>query len=112
MTSAKTTHLLTSQEVMSLKESLLVGKLKEMGLNELETHAQYIMNEMGNKQYAKVMTGIMQALETAPAGSDRFQTVQHTLETLLPNKAYFSDLYARLAAIVMIIISRKFQALL
>jgi hypothetical protein len=105
-------HLLTSHEVMGLKEADLVSKLKLMTTSELEQHAETIMKEMGSSAYSANMSAIMKALKEAPATEKQFQTVQNTLETLLPNKAYFSDIYARLAAIVMMIISRKFQALL
>ena len=103
---------LSSNEVMGLKESELVAKLKAMTTAELEKHAETIMKEMGSSAYAANMALVMQALKEAPDSTDRFQTVQKTLEDLLPNKAYFSDIYARLAAIVMMIIARKFQALL
>jgi hypothetical protein len=104
-TSKTQKHSLSSHEVMGLKEHELVGKLKAMTTST-------IMKEMGSAAYAANMTRVMQALKEAPASENRFQTVQKTLEELLPNKAYFSDIYARLAAIVMMIISRKFQALL
>lgn len=106
------TQRLSTHEVMGLKESELVGKLKAMETAELESHAEQIMREMGSTAYAANMAKVMQALKTSPDSDKRFQNVQRTLEELLPNKAYFSDIYARLAAIVMIIISRKFQALL
>lgn len=105
-------HRLSTHEVMGLKESELVSKLKAMEIAELEHHAEQIMLEMGSTAYAANMSKVMQVLKDTPEAEKRFQTVQSTLESLLPNKAYFSDIYARLAAIVMMIISRKFQALI
>lgn len=102
--------LLTTQEVMALNESKLVSKLKDMNTDELERHAENIMKEMGSSQYSQIMASVMKALKDDNQGQTAFQTVQKTLEALLPNKAYFSDIYARLAAIVMSIIARKFKA--
>lgn len=107
------THgLLTSQQVMALKESELVGKLKEMQTSELERHAENIMKEMGSSDYSQIMSAVMKALNQENQDQGQFSIVQKTLEELLPNKAYFSDIYARLGAIVMSIIARKFKAML
>lgn len=113
MTTGKlNTQQLSTHEVMGLKESELVSRLKTMDLSELERHAEQIMREMGSNAYAANMSKVMQALKDTPESDKRFQNIQRTLEEILPNKSYFSDIYARLAAIVMMIISRKFQALL
>jgi hypothetical protein len=105
-------HILSSQEVMAFKEADLVAKLKDMQIDELEKHAEYIMKEMGSSDYSQIMFAIMKALKQNNLDQSQFKTVQKTLEELLPNKAYFSDIYARLAAIVMSIIARKFEAML
>ncbi|MFT6028442.1 MAG: spore coat polysaccharide biosynthesis predicted glycosyltransferase SpsG [Oleiphilaceae bacterium] len=104
--------LLTSQQVMALKEAELVGKLKDMQTSELERHAENIMKEMGSSDYSQIMSSVMKALHQESQKQSQFEIVQKTLEELLPNKAYFSDIYARLAAIVMSIIARKFKAML
>jgi spore coat polysaccharide biosynthesis predicted glycosyltransferase SpsG len=104
--------LLTSQQVMALKESELVIKLKEMQTPELERHAENIMKEMGSSNYSQIMASVMKALKQDNIEKNQFKIVQTTLEELLPNKAYFSDIYARLGAIVMSIIARKFKAML
>tara|TARA_R110001592_G_scaffold24536_1_gene94408 strand:- start:18233 stop:18574 length:342 start_codon:yes stop_codon:yes gene_type:complete len=105
-------NLLTSQQVMALKESELVGKLKDMSTSELERHAENIMKEMGSSDYSQIMSSVMKALKQDNIEQSQFAIVQKTLEDLLPNKAYFSDIYARLGAIVMSIIARKFKAML
>jgi|TARA_R110002049_G_scaffold307281_1_gene507292 hypothetical protein len=105
-------HILSSQEVMAYKEADLVAKLKDMQLDELEKHAEYIMKEMGSSDYSQIMFSIMKAIKQDNLEQSQFKTVQKTLEDILPNKAYLSDIYARLAAIVMSIIARKFKALL
>lgn len=100
-----------TQEVMTIKESELVNKLKSMHTKELENHADMIMREMGTKAYSQIMASIMQAINDAPATDNKFQIVQKTLETLLPNKAYFSDIYERLSALVIMILARKLKTM-
>jgi len=105
--------ILNSNEVISVKEAELVSKLKEMDIEELEHHAQTIMKDMGTDEYSSIMSNIMKSLkEEQREGYSQFESVQKQLEEELPNKAYMSDIYARLAAIVMTIISKKFKALL
>ena len=70
------------------------------------------MKEMGSSDYSQIMFSIMKAIKQDNLEQSQFKTVQKTLEDILPNKAYLSDIYARLAAIVMSIIARKFKALL
>lgn len=104
---------LSPHEIIRIKESELVAKLKVMSIDELEQHAQDIMKDMGADNYSQIMAGVMKCLkEDQSEGYTRFETVQKKLQDSLPNKAYMSDIYARLAAIVMTIISRKFQDLL
>lgn len=104
---------LKTHQVISLKEAELVTHLKTMSLEELEFHAHEIIKDMGAEQYSNVMSKVMKSLEgETKEGYSKFELVQKTLEDELPNKAYLSDIYARLAAIVMTILSRRFQELL
>ena len=104
---------LSAHDIIRIKEAELVSKLKTMSIDELEQHAQTIMKDMGSNNYSSIMTDIMKCLkEDQSEGYSRFETVQKKLQDSLPNKAYMSDIYARLAAIVMTIISRKFKDLL
>ena len=113
MTQDSTKATLQTHQVISLKEAELVTHLKKMTLEELEFHASEIMKDMGAKQYSKVMATVMKSLEGEnKEGYSQFEMVQKTLEEALPNKAYLSDIYARLAAIVMTILSRRFKELL
>ena len=101
-----------THDIIRLKESELVAQLKEMALAELEQHARNIMRDMGSEDYAQIMSKVMKAIEQEQkAGQTRFETVQIVIRESLPNVAYMSDIYARLAAIVMSILSRKFSAL-
>ena len=107
------TNIISAHEIIKIKESELVSKLKAMSIDELEEHAQTIMKDMGSDKYSQIKASVMKWLkEDQSEGYSRFETVQKKLQDSLPNKAYMSDIYARLAAIVMTIISRKFQDLL
>ncbi|WP_156490563.1 hypothetical protein, partial [Oleiphilus sp. HI0086] len=101
MTHNTTKATLQTHQVISLKEAELVSHLKAMSLEELEFHAHEIMKDMGSEQSPQVMAKVMKSLEKPKEGYSKFETVQKTLEDELPNKAYLSDIYARLAAIVM-----------
>lgn len=105
-------QVLSTQEVMASKETDLVTKIKEMSTDELETHAENIMKEMGSSDYSQIMSSVMKAVNQDTLKKSQFETVQETLQERLPNKAYLSDIYARLAAIVMSIIARKFKAMI
>ena len=101
-------NTVSSHDIIRIKESELVAKLKVMSIDELEQHAQDIMKDMGSNNYSQIMASVMKSLkEDQNDGYSRFETVQKKLQDSLPNKAYMSDIYARLAAIVMTIISRK-----
>lgn len=101
-----------THEVISIQESELVAKLKEMSLEDLETHARNIMQEMGEDNYGAVMGKVMKAIkDNSKPEVSQFELVQNTLRDALPNEAYMSDIYARLGAIVMMILKHKFKAL-
>ncbi len=97
-------------EIMSLKENELVQRLKPMSLERLEHHAQELIEEMGSDNYAGIMSQVMKTLnQRSDSEQPAFERVQQTLQQHLPNQAYMSDIYARLAVIVMMIISKKFK---
>lgn len=99
-----------THEVISIKESELVAKLKIMDLADLEKHAQHIMADMGEDNYGAVMGQVMKAIKS-DSDLSQFDLVQKTLRDSLPNEAYMSDIYARLAAIVMMILKHKLKAM-
>ena len=99
-----------THEVISIKEAELVAKLKVMPIDELESHAKQIVKDMGSDNYPGLMREIMTAIkEQAPEGNSQFQIIQAIIREFLPNEAYMSDIYARLAAIIMMILSKKFN---
>ncbi len=106
------TRVLKTHEIISMKESELVTHIKQMSLEELEFYVKEIMTDMGADSYPAVMSQVMKTLEADDTSASKFEIVQKAIEEALPNKAYLSDIYARLAALVMSIIARKFQALL
>jgi len=98
-------------EVISLNESELVGKLKTMSIEELEEHARAIVKDMGSDNYPGLMKQVMQTVKDTQ-GAERFQALQACIKDFLPNEAVMSDIYERLAAILMMILSRKFRDLM
>lgn len=103
---------LTTLEVMQLDEKMLVEKLRKMEIEELEQHAKGLMSELGSEDYGRIMKQVMQALESSQESDSKFTLVQNTLRTTLPNKAVMSDIYERLASIVLMIIAARYKSLL
>jgi hypothetical protein len=104
---------LSTQDIMILSEKELVAKLKPMNTEELEHHAQGLMLELGEEDYAKIMKQVMAELNNSEKQvQSRFELVQNVLRNELPNKAIMSDIYQRLASIVMLILAKKYQSIL
>lgn len=103
---------LSTQDVLRLPESELVAALKAMQLEELEQHAEALIDELGSEDYSGVMKAVMRALESDSGQSDRFTQIQNILRDTLPNKAHMSDIYQRLASLIMLILMRKYKEIL
>lgn len=99
------------EELIRIKEADLVNRLKLMDTDELETHARTLIKELGSENYSGLMKTVMNTLEENPNTEQRFAVVQDTIRDFLPNQAIMSDIYARLAAILMMIISRRFKTI-
>ncbi len=99
-----------THDIIKLNEVELVAQLKAMDLAEMEQHARAIVLELGSDNYAGLMTRVIKQVKQAPdQHSQVFVQVQSTIQQFLPHEAYKSDIYARLAAIMMTIIARRFQ---
>lgn len=101
-----------THEIISIKEPELVGVLKTMSLDQLEKHAKQIIKDMGSDNYAGLMTEAMQVVKAETDQAQKFQALQNAIREFLPNEAVMSDIYARLAAILMMILSRKFASIM
>ena len=55
---------------------------------------------------------IMKALEGQQSNPKRYVKIQSVLRDTLPNKAVMSDIYERLATILMLILVRKYKQIL
>ncbi|MDX1452248.1 MAG: hypothetical protein R3183_06800 [Oleiphilaceae bacterium] len=101
-----------THDVIKLSEMELVAHLKTMDLAEMEGHARAIVLELGSENYGGLMTRVMQCVKEGGAQHKAtFIAVQATIKDFLPHEAYKSDIYARLAAIMMTIIARRFRDL-
>ena len=99
-------------EILKLNEVELVAQLKKMDLAEMEGHARAIVSELGSDNYGGLMSKVMQCVKApSPSQGETFKQVQTLVQETLPNEAYKSDIYARLSAIMMTIIARRFQAI-
>jgi hypothetical protein len=96
-----------THEVIKLSEAELSRLVKTMPLNELETHIQTMLDNLGCSDYASTMLTLMRLIKDNIGKGDGFHRVQDYLRDTLPNKAMMSDLYARLAAMVMVFLVRK-----
>ena len=103
---------LSTQDILRLSESELVASLKSMSIDDLEQHAEALILELGSDDYSGVMKAVMRALETQEKQQDRFTHVQNILRDTLPNKAHMSDIYQRLASMIMLILMRKYKEIL
>ncbi len=104
---------LKTQDIITLPEKDLVAKLKPMGVEELEGHAQGLMLELGEEDYSKIMKQVMSEISNSNDQSkSRFELIQDILRDELPNKAIMSDIYQRLASIVMLILAKKYRSIL
>ena len=103
---------LSTQDVLRLPESELVAALKAMPIEEIEEHAEALIAELGSDDYSGVMKTVMRALESTSKQSDRFTQIQNILRDSLPNKAHMSDIYQRLASMIMLILMRKYKEIL
>lgn len=101
-----------THEMISIPEAQLVKALKDMPIEEMETHAKTMIKDLGSDNYAGLMKQAMKIVESASAQDNRFELVKNLIRESVPNEAVMSDIYARLAAIMMTIMSRKFRDLM
>lgn len=96
-----------THDVIKLSEAELTPLLKTMPLEELEMHIQKMLNDLGCSDYATTMLALMRLIQDNKGKGSSFHRVQDYLRETLPNKVMMSDLYARLAAMVMVFLVRK-----
>lgn len=96
-----------SSDILRMDEATLVKALKTMPLPQMEQHARDLLKDLGQNNYGRFMKDAMQFLQQTANQEARFEALQNWLRNTLPNQAVMSDIYARLATIIMMIISRK-----
>lgn len=101
-----------THELISMPEAELVKAVKTMPIDELEQHAKQIIKDLGGDNYGALMKQAMQTVQSEAEGGSRFETLKALIKDSLPNKAVLSDIYARLAALMMVIISRKLNEMM
>lgn len=103
---------LSKNDIIILKEAELVAALKIMPDEELEDHAFSLVEELGGNDFGALMKLIMKELEGEQSNQKRYLKIQSVLRDTLPNKAVMSDIYERLATILMLILVRKYKKIL
>src|SRR3990167_395328 len=94
----KTEKTMQTHEVIKLPETELSPLLKTMPLEELETHIQNMLKDLGCTSYAGTMLELMGLIKDNTGKGSSFNRLQDYLRDTLPNKVMMSDFYARLAA--------------
>jgi len=103
---------LSTHDILKLNEKELVSAIKTMPDEELEQHALGLMEELGGNDYSGLMKTVMKELENDMTNAERYVHIQNVLRDALPNKAHMSDIYERLASMIMLIIMRKYKQIL
>jgi len=105
-------------ELLNLSEASLTAEMKTMKLKELERHAEKILSTLGQKDYAGVLSVVIKAVpQLGKAGGARFAEMQEVIRKLLPKNSageQHHDVHTleRLAVIMMLIVSRKYNDIL
>jgi len=101
-----------THEIISMQEAELVSALKTMPVEEMEAHAKQIVSDLGSDNYGGLMKQAMQTIQDSDASTNRFDLVKQLIKESMPNEAIMSDIYGRLAAIMIVIISRKLTGIM
>lgn len=104
-------------ELMKASEAELAPKLKQMKLKELERHASKILGNLGQPDYDEVMRVVIGAVPKLEGEySEKLEGLKRIVKGLVPtasNDSVVDDtLIERLAVIIMMIITKKFQKIL
>lgn len=102
-----------TREVLTTEEAVLVPKLKQMKIKDLERHAQKILRSQGQSDYQQVIAAVIRAVPTLEVGSTQaYQGIQSIIKTFLPHSDSETSTQAiveRLAAIILVLLAKKFQ---
>ena len=103
-----------THEVLSSSEAQLTAQLRDMKIKELERHSKKILVTLGQPDFDAVMSAVIKALpEMDQEQADRFSAVQELIKATLPaasNDSPLDDkLIERLAIIIVVLITKKFQ---
>ena len=111
-----------TRELLAAPEAELAPKLKVMKLKELERHVtkilgSYGIDKGGNQAYDSLIAAVIKAVPGLKSGDKAsFDTVQGIVKDYLllaaNDSAEDKALLERLSAIVMVIISKKFQKIM
>ena len=103
-----------THEVLSSSEAELTAQLRDMKIKELERHSKKILATLGQPDFDGVMSAVVKALPKMDQEQvGRFSAVQELIKATLPTASNDSPLdgklIERLAIIIVVLITKKFQ---
>lgn len=103
-----------THEVLSCSEAQLTSQLRDMKIKELERHSRKILVTLGQPDFDAVMSAVIKALPKMDQEQvGRFNAIQELIKATLPaasNESPLDDkLIERLAIILVVLITKKFQ---
>ncbi len=104
-------------EVLNVSEAELTTEIKQMKLKELERHASKLLKALGQEGYEGALAVVIKAVpKLGESGKDRFSALQDVIRKLLPerdtDKHHDQHTLERLALIMMVIVTRKYNDIL
>lgn len=104
-----------THEILTLTESELAPKLKQLKVKELERHAQKILKQLGQTNYDQTMSTIIKAIPNLDKNNNSYQELQLLITGLLSSQNTLStnktEIISRVTVIIMLLIAKKFDAI-
>lgn len=106
-----------TRELLSADEKTVSTALKGMKIKTLETHAQKILQLLGQTDYDAVMLALIKRIQTLSASEDRFAAVKGVVQSHLPeatgknNSATenVEESVHRLSVLMTLLVAKKFE---
>ena len=106
-----------TRELLIADEKTVSAALKGMKIKTLETHAQKILQLLGQDDYDAVMLALIKRIPTLAAGEDRFAVIKGIIQSHLPgatgktNSATENteESVQRLSVLMTLLVAKKFE---
>jgi len=106
-----------THDILTTAETELAPKLKHLKIKELERHTQKILAQLGQKKYDTFMSLVIKTIPTLEGEySQRFDELKSLIKSQLPAANDYTatdeEAIRRLTVITMLLVSKKFNAIL